>query len=309
MVKLIKGFKSEFRRGLSKAAAGYLSAGLDLFHTGVYQPALGNLAISAELMLKCFIVSKDFSLVFKSLPLELRAGLASKSSSINWRHHYYDLKDSVTKTIELQECISCFNVFFRNHNLGSYFKDLTAIRNMAVHSFVPEYYRYHSDRIAFMALRILMLVNEERKLSKLITYTPNKKDVDFIFKYNKDMSDSVHAKIETAKREAKKPIRALNIAVDTWDKCVNKCPVCKCDAVFDGETVLDSYEDLDLVPEQWLVFHAESMKCCFCKLELDNEEMQIAGVKTSFLREGLENYMEMKGYIKNRAMDYPQPEI
>jgi hypothetical protein len=129
--------QNEHRRQLMEAAIDYLRTGLNLFHeyrkkekaTSEHFPppvigrehnnpqaALGNLAISVELMLKAIIAGKHLLLLFeKSLPLEYRVLLTSPDDlppDFNWRAFDMDLRSANYRAIEFDECVSTFYVLF-----------------------------------------------------------------------------------------------------------------------------------------------------------------------------------------------------
>ena len=80
-------FRNEIKNKLAETASGYLKIGVERFHNTIsqnyesFQPALGNLSISIELMLKTLIAEKAFSFLYTNLPLELQVKLNYQTSS------------------------------------------------------------------------------------------------------------------------------------------------------------------------------------------------------------------------------------
>src|SRR3989339_1363431 len=124
MKKYADSITQYLQNELKNSAVSYLKAGLEIFHktnkAGSWssQPALGNLGIAVELMLKAFIVKNNPLLLFKGLPIELQVLFTCPDSlprDFNWRLFDIDLRSFKYETKELNECISAFYVLLPEH--------------------------------------------------------------------------------------------------------------------------------------------------------------------------------------------------
>ena len=164
---------------LLKAAMDYLYTGIDLFKKhqsssvlSGYQAAIGNLSLSIELMLKTFIAGKHLTLLYKNLPLELRAFLNCEDrlpESFQKQPFEIDIRSSTYTTIELDECISLFYIFFPDERprLQPHLRFVSKVRNLCVHSFLPVYYRFELERVAFTALNIYKVLYSSFPVERL----------------------------------------------------------------------------------------------------------------------------------------------
>jgi hypothetical protein len=284
---------------LARSAIGYLDVGLDLFHhehrgsSTIIEPSIGNLAIAVELMLKTFLVKQNPLLLFRDLPLELKVLFACpdavKGGSFNWRAYDVELRSYGYKTMELNELISVFLIFFPSQKqvLRPHLKFLSRCRNASVHLSLPSFQTYELERTVYVALRVYLILSDyDSDIFKSNWYHLDKRDEEFLSKYNTERTERVRKKIESARENAKR-IKAKNVQVlvDGWEVDVTECPVCGCDGVLTGETTVEADIDEDGSANPYLVFLADTFKCDECGLSLDDaNELQLAGMELSYDR-------------------------
>jgi hypothetical protein len=284
---------------LARSAVGYLKVGLDLFHReyggsfALIEPAIGNLAIAVELMLKTLLVKQNPLLLFRDLPLELKVMFtcpdAVKQDSFNWRAYDVELRSFGYKTMELDELISTFFLFFPSQKqvLRPHLKFLSKCRNASVHLSLPSFQTYELERTAYVALRVYLILRDyDSDLFRPTWYHLDKRDEEFLSKYDTERTERVRKKVESARENAKR-IEAKNVwvSVDGWVADVTKCPVCGCDGVLTGETRVEADIDEDGSANPYLVFLADTFKCEGCGLSLDDaNELQLAGMDLSYDR-------------------------
>src|SRR3989338_2980402 len=160
MKKAIEAVKNYLQYELAESSSEYLKLGLELLHkerkkpTSKVQSVIGNLSVAIELMIKAFLASQNPLLVFTDLPLELKI-LFSSHESIpqisNWRSYDLELRSFVYKTLELNETISAFAIYFseERQKLQSYFRLLAHIRNKSLHASLPSFQKYDLGRIGY----------------------------------------------------------------------------------------------------------------------------------------------------------------
>lgn len=282
---------------LARSAMGYLRFGLDLFHKEhksslpLIEPAIGNLAIAVELMLKTFVVKNNPLLLFRELPLELKILFTCPdvvpSKGFNWRQYDVDLRSFRYKTLELDELISTFYVFFPDHKrtLKPYFRLLSGCRNASIHFSLPSFQRYELERTAYLALRVFECLDDWKTFA-YAGYLLKEKDKQFLSLFREEQVERVRRKIERAKEEAKKiTSKHVWVSVDSWDAYTTTCPVCGCDGLLAGNTEVEADIEDDGSMNPYLLFLADTFKCEGCGLSLDDvEELQLAGMDTCYDR-------------------------
>lgn len=282
---------------LSRSAMGYLKSGLELFHSErkssvmIIEPAIGNLAIAIELMLKAFVAKNDLLLLFKELPLELRILFTCPDivplKNFNWRQYDVDLYSFRYKTLQLDELISVFYVFFPDYRqaLKPYFKLISSCRNASIHFLLPSFQRYELDRTAYLALLVYKYLDSSNTFG-IGRYTLKEEDEQFMASFGEEQVERVRKEIERAKDIAKGiKEKHIGIAVDGWDDYVTKCPVCGCDGILTGFTDIEADVQDDGSPEPYLIFLADSFACEGCSLSLnDVEELKLAGMDICYDR-------------------------
>ena len=120
----IRDLQQNVTNSLTKVARSYYGVGMELFHKhnsqtwGEFQPALGNLCIAIELILKAIISNKAISCLFPKAPLEVRLFLTSPgqipSDGVSPRIYAQEITSFAYETINLNEAISYFYQFFPN---------------------------------------------------------------------------------------------------------------------------------------------------------------------------------------------------
>jgi hypothetical protein len=301
--KYVNNLKNELHGEISKGAIGYLKTGLDLFHasesaTTNMQPAIGNLGIAVELMLKALLVGISPVLLFKDLPIDLRLLFLTPKSmpkGFNWRHFDADIRSYKYKAIELDECISIFYILFPEHKqqIQPYLKLLSQTRNASVHAALPSFHAFDLSRTAYLALRIYLLLEDKKSFGKYTRYVLSKKDTEFLESYEAERESRVRLKVERAKVQSKKA-ETMHIVVDDWETYVTSCPICGNDALLEGYTDIGAEMDEDGDSEPYLTFFANSFECEACGLNLtDSKELNLAGIEEFYDRsEDLNTWFE-----------------
>ena len=290
--------QDKIHREIAKSGFGYLKAGLELLHKGrksgsdVIEPAVGNLAIAIELMIKSFLAKNNLVLLFKDLPLELKILFICPENipadSLNLRHIETELCSFKYNTFELDELIASFFVLFPEHKqaLKPYFRLLSRCRNASIHLSMPSFQRYELERTAYLALRIFQILTEKNLLPRYYCHL-TKEDTQFLSEYSEERVERVRKKIEEAREKAKKiEVKDVQFLVEGWDVYGTKCPVCGCGGRLTGDTQVEVDVDEDGIPNPYLVFLADTFECGGCDVSLDDvEELQLAGMDISYQRE------------------------
>ena len=292
----VKKMQEEYSSDLERTALDYLKIGLELFHQRRYldypnsQVALGNLAIAIELMLKTFIARKNLFLLFNGLPPELNVLFICPQSlepEFNLRPYGINLKTGLYKTLEFNECVSYFYIFFPKlkQSYHSHLRLLSSIRNASVHAVFPSFQRYDIERVAFIALQFFMKLQEGTQYQ---FYALTENDKTFLMNFKEERINTVRTKIEQAKETSKKIKDNSHDQYiddddeDYWEQYIAECPICGSDALLGGYT--ESQYDLS-IPEEWLEFYPDTFLCDGCDLELnDDEELRLAGIDTVYDR-------------------------
>ena len=284
---------------LARSAVGYLKVGLELFHReyessfALIEPAIGNLAIAVELMLKTLVVKQNPLLLFRDLPLQLKALFACPDAvtqdSFNWRAYDVELRAYGYKTVELQELISTFFLFFPSQKqvLRPHLRFLSRCRNASIHLSLPSFQTYELERTAYVALHVYLILRDyDSALFRLTWYHIDKRNEEFLSKYDAERTERVRKKIEKTRENAKRiEARNVGVFVDGWEVYVTTCPVCGCDGVLSGETSVEVDIDEGENANPYLVFLADTFKCEECGLSLDDAgELELAGMDLSYDR-------------------------
>lgn len=289
----MKKIQREITNGLKWASAGYGRTGLALLHqkkgfSRNPQVTIGNLAIAIELLLKTFIANQSLLLLYKSLPRELRCAIITpKAMPKSFRKAPFeiDLKASTYKSLELDEAINTFGIFFPDmkKRLASHFRFLSLHRNTCVHAALPDFREYEMERTAFLFLTLVKYLKKRRpKLFKYFNLGDDKLNKEFLTQFDEERLKRVHDKIEAAKEKAKKLKEKLSLSSDEWGWYPVECPVCGSDGFLEGETNAETegtaYGEYVEV-ETTLTFSGETFECEQCGLTLeDYDELKIAGI-------------------------------
>jgi len=288
--------RKHLHKELTRSAMGYLRNGLELFRkerTSIYpciEPALGNLGVAIELMLKAFVVKNNPLLLFRDLPLELRAMFTCPDTvpkSFNWRRYDVDIRSFAFKTVELDELVSAFYVFFPDEKqaLHPFFRFLSKCRNVSIHASLPSFQQYELDRTAYLALRVLDILNGCETFGYQ-AYQLTEKDKEFVSSFEASRAERVRKKIEQAKEKSKAlELGKVWMSVEGWEAYVTSCPVCGSEGVLGGYTDLSGEQDEDEQFHPYLYFLADSFECSECGLMLEDiEELRMTGMELCYDR-------------------------
>ena len=289
----ISELKQEITGSLKNSSKSYYSVGINLFHslrTKTYlefQPAVGNLCIAVELLLKAIVAQKAFRYLYTNIPIEVQLMLTNPEAldnSFNPRKFSADLKTFKYNTIELHQAISLFYQFYpqKKQEYKPYFSLLSFVRNVSVHGALPPFQRYELDRIAYISTKIFAFASE----SKIFDYFYvlfDEKTKQFMKAYDAERIERVKKAIEDAKSKSKKidHYGSFILSSDELEYMVIQCPICGSDAFING------YTDEDTDPEHgiFLTFFADSFQCEECGLKLlDSKELELAGIETVYDR-------------------------
>ncbi len=308
----MKEIQKEITHSLVLAASGYARAGMSLMFGKTdlgrnAQAAIGNLAIATELLLKAFIARQNLTLLFKSLPLELRCALASPGTmpeSFRALPFEINLKSSTYKSIEFDEAIATFCIFFPEFKkrFGSHLRFLARHRNICVHAVLPDCQEYEVERTAFLFLTLVKKLKlEDPDFARKRNWGEEEKNEAFLAYFNEARSNNVHKKIEAARKKAKTLSERVSLEPTDWDSYPIECPVCGSDGFVCGETKPEPDSDEDGFVGFYLTFIAETFECEQCGLQLeDYDEMQIAGVDP----ESIDRTDESDKWIEDFEEDY-----
>ena len=294
-------------RQLGETANSYLALGFERYKyikTHSYenfQPVLGNISISVELMLKSLISKKAFSFLYTNLPQDLQIKLNCIEEYKLSRQEHDGLKNFSFKTQEIDKCISIFYTLFPEQKikLKPYFTLFSNIRNISVHAVYPNFQKYDLERILYLALNLSEILKKE-KIHPFDNHL-NNNDNNFLKNYNVKRIERVKKEIEKAKINANKvenqKILILNFG--NWETYEIKCPVCQSKGYLEGTTEYEAdYDERHGETSQSLEFIADSYKCDECSLELlDSTELELAGIEYIYDRsmeisEWFGNYIE-----------------
>lgn len=278
--------------GLASSARAYYSIGIQAFHSNRreswkdFQPAIGNLAIAIELLLKSIVARKCIQFLYTNLPDELSLYLANPTAlgkHFNLDRYAGDLTGFNYKAIEFDKAISMFYMLTDDgkERFRAFLSHLSKLRNQSVHGSVPYFKQYELDRLAYLSNKIFSYVADS-KTHKYFWFKTDEPTEKFINGYADEMIAKVKKAVEAAEKVVKegKAERAA-ISIDDWQTLVIECPICGSDAVCEGETEHEFQED-----ELYLTFFPEYYICESCGLKLENyEELILAGLEPSYERD------------------------
>lgn len=218
--------KHEIENRLAESAMGYFEIGISNFHKVrnvnwySFQPALGNLCVSIELMLKSLIAKKCFRFLFSNLPLELEIKLIyneKKAYKIS-KVEELGLLNFSYNTQEIDKCISIFYILFpeKKQEYKPFFKLFSSIRNVSVHGAFPKFQKYDLERIAFLSLNLYKILKNE-ELHKFHNHKLTKQEENFLNVYDHLRNERVKKIIEEAKSKSEKIEQLSSISLDDWD--------------------------------------------------------------------------------------------
>ena len=169
--KEVNNLTQEVAGDLRSSARSYYKIGIEIFHESRmrswvdFQPALGNLSISIELLLKSIVAKKAIRMLYSNIPDEAQLLLCypeALTAEHNSKAYLGDMKSFSYKAIELDKAISLFYLFFPDlkQEYRQFFSTLSPIRNISVHSSVPDFQRYELERMAYFATKLFLKVSE-----------------------------------------------------------------------------------------------------------------------------------------------------
>lgn len=293
MSNSFESLQTEISDQLQQAAVAYLKTGLSLFHVArkssspSYQPAVGNLCIAVELLLKTLIARKAFRFLYADIPQEAQVYLSHPETvpdAAAFRHYAIDLKGFKYKTPELGPCISLFYTFFPAYKpeFRPYLSLLSKVRNTSVHAALPAFQTYDLYRVAYTALKLFQHLEGHGVLSEW-AYMLTGDDKEFLSEYDAERIERVEKAVEAAKKKTKTLEHlGASVSVDgSWEVFTTVCPVCGSEGLLFGATEPHGSSEEDVS----LDFDADSFECDDCGLKLhDIEELNIAGMDTVYDR-------------------------
>jgi len=307
--KDVEKLKNQVARNLKSSAQSYYDIGIKVFHKARigswvdFQPAIGNLAISIELLLKAVIARKAIRMLYSNLPAEAQLLLCYPevlSKEHNSTSYLNDMKCFAYKAIELDKAITLFHHLFPElkQEYKQFFNSLATIRNISVHASVPGFQRYELDRIAYFATRLFASVSE---LDGYFSFKVENETNQFLKLYTDAQIKKVNAALDEARAVVKQgKLSEPNPPSEDWETIDETCPVCSNTGSYSGETEDNSDED-----GLHLIFQCESFSCEACGLKLDDyEELILANMETYLDRDD-ENDIEQWVY-ENGPFDHDE---
>lgn len=277
---------------LASSASSYFKMGISAFFESRkdtwtnFQPAIGNLSISVELLLKSIVASRSFSLLFVGLPDELNLYLnypnsVAKSFSID--KYLGDLNSFNYKTVEIDKSIALFYLMFPEGKtrFRKFLSNISRLRNQSVHGAIPDFRKYELERLAYLSINLFLFV-EEKKVHNRFYFNTDEKINKFVKHYEDEKVTKVKKAVEAAQERFKSgSVKRETIGLDEWSALVVECPICGSDGICEGETEHEFDSG-----ELYLTFLADSFNCDACELILeDYDELVLAGMKTDYERD------------------------
>lgn len=302
--KEVEKLESQTSLDLRSSARSYYKIGIDAFHNASmkgwvdFQPAIGNLCISVELLLKSIIARKSLYMLYAGLPDEAKLLLCypeSLTKEHNSLSYINDLRYFSYKTIELDKASSLFFHFYPEvkQEYKGFLSSLSLIRNVSVHASVPDFQRYELESIAYHSTKLFQKISE-LSVFKYFSFTPEKKTASFLQLYEEEKVKKVKNALDTARKVVKSgKLGETFYYSEDWTQMMQECPICGEGGLYTGETEETSGED-----GISLTFLCESFLCEACGLKLDDfEELELAGMETSIDRDNdVEQWCQENGY-------------
>ena len=302
--KDVDNLRDEVAMNLRFSAKSYYTIGIHVFHESRlkgwvdFQPAIGNLAISVELILKALVAQKALRMLYSNLPDEAQL-LLCYPESLTIEHnsisYLSDMKSFSFKAIELEKAVSLFYYFYPDlkPEFKQFFTALSAIRNVSVHASVPDFQRYELDRIAYFSTRLFIKITE-LKVFTYFAFSIEKKTENFMKFYEDEKVKKVKAALDKARAVVKTgKLSEPSYYTEDWESMGAQCPICENTALYYGDTEESSDED-----GIQLTFQCERFSCDACELELeDYEELELAGMEITLDRENdVDKWIEENHY-------------
>lgn len=305
--------KIDVSAGFWAAGNSYLRIGLSEFHNTRFsdvigaQPALGNLAIAVELLMKSTIAKRSLLLLWKNIPVEMKLALTVPESQIDQaaqRRFDLEARTGRYECYDFNECLAlCFAIHSGMRNeLGAHLKLMSSSRNSAVHSLMPRFGKHEVDRAAVASLRLFEIIKASDSRG-YPTYALSEADKRFVSTFLAERVERVKRALDTAREKAKSPdAQETWTSASGWEEFSSKCPVCGSRCVLFGSTDIDAEQDEDGIYTPFLTFQAESLECNGCELKLEDfEELRLAGIDTAYDRSD-----EMDAWNSDHYVDYDE---
>lgn len=308
-------FKRSFISELSWSAIEYFKIGIRFIDerekylsSTKYRVAIGNMSIAIELMLKSYLVEIHPLTILTGIPEELRLYLLNEENEIDGINFYKYIKimnhKLNLKTIELQKVVSMFLKYESNvkQELNNYLRKMIKLRNESIHGTNIDVTRIEFEKIAYLTIKIFEKMSKHEYFKQHRKLIVNKKIDSFIKQYDKNLIDNLDKKVEKAKTNTKGTAEKKIITIlSSLSEYVINCPICNNSAILGGYT--DGEKKDEQYPEETdLVFYAETFKCEFCGLSLDDyEELLLLDIDTVLdnndsFGEWLDNYYDSFDY-------------
>ncbi len=279
----------EIVESLQKASEEYFKIGFATYEEVrqysfiEFQPAVGNLSIAIELLLKSIVAKKSFKFLYTNLPLEAQIILAYPDSmprGTNFNSYMIDIKCYNYKTIELDQAITLFYTFYPElkQDFKPHLSVISAVRNVSVHASIPSFQRYQLDRVAYIAAKLYQFAKSSHLLYKY-SFKHIENIDKIIQQFDSDRSNRVHEAIEAARKGSKsiEHLWSFVLSSDEWESKELTCPICGNEGLAFGYTEEDSDDE-----RQNLTFYLDSFECDSCGLKLnDPEELRLAGIDST----------------------------
>lgn len=302
--KEVDNLRDQVSSDLRSSARSYYNIGIEIFHESRmkswvdFQPAIGNLSISVELLLKAVIAQKAIKMLYTNLPDEAQLLLCypeSLSKEHNSVSYLNDLKNFSFRAIEMDKAISLFHHFYPElkQEYKQFFSSLSVIRNISVHASVPDFQKYELERIAYFSTKLFSSIGD-LEIFKYFLLKIEKKTENFLKYYEDEKVKKVKASLDKARDVVKKgKLSESSYCSEDWEIMNQSCPICDNIGTYSGETEENSDDD-----GITLTFQCESFSCEACGLELDDyEELDLAGMETAIDRDSdVEQWAHEHGY-------------
>jgi hypothetical protein len=242
---------NEIQDGLRDSAADYFEVGIELYkklvlekdaliRTENFQVIFGNLCISIELMLKSAIAKEAFIFLYKQPPDDIAMPLIYPSK-VKGRLFVTELVSFKNlKSIEFNEAVGRFYKLYPETKplYKSYLDSFSDLRNSSVHAYVPRYNAHELERVVYASVVINKFLCDKKILHKNATAIDSFAD-DFVSQYQTEQMASFDKKIKAARAKANSNSmdpHKITISETDWNRYITTCPICKSDAILEGET-------------------------------------------------------------------------
>jgi hypothetical protein len=298
MSKSLASIKKEISNKFASSAINYFYNGqkgyfnMEKYPSNLFQAAVGNFAISVELILKAYIAKNAFPFLYQNLPLKLELYLKKPDNFDEdkvLQSHLADLRSfSELKSIDINKAISLF--FYLKPSLKDelkpYLRSIKNVRNPSVHSILPSFQKYELERMAFASAMVFKKLHDPIEFFALVGFWDEKKD-KIIENYEHKVVQVVKEKIEKAKKSSRSIDKSdIEKPSPTLERYVIDCRICGNPASLFGRTEMDEKDfpdQHDIERNMW--FYSHEYKCDYCGLHLESyDEVSKAGLPVVEIR-------------------------